>query len=173
MIERDEYLAATNKISYEMIDVLNKWLQNEMANLNSYIENPEGHIMYNKFISPDMQAVSSRLDMLDRSINALTHISMYKKGSEDSTRVLHDLGFDTITAIIFERLLEWMDNRLDSLVSDYQKQKMGVPMSEYSQLATFNGVLFQETLKMYSDSIQGVKTVIEYKKQQITYDHVD
>lgn len=165
MIGREEYLEATEKISYDMIDVLCKWLQNEKGNLDSYIENPEGHIMFNRYVKADIEALTVRSAMLSEVCVNLRNISLYKQGSDLSTRALHDYGFDSIHYSLFERLLDWMNDRKNGLVTDLEKQKMGIPLSDYNPLATFDTELFQSTIKEYMDAIEGVETVIAYKKQ--------
>lgn len=164
MIPRDEYLLALDKINNELIDVLIKWMINEKGNLDSFLANPVEHVLYNPFVIPDTVALQQRSELLTQVIANLSIISDYAKGT--TTKSQRDFAIEQIPHVILTRLLNWMEGRYDSFVKTTGKENVGAPISEYGDLVKFNIEAYLLQMKIYSDAIDGVKTIVQYKKEQ-------
>ncbi|WP_124118417.1 hypothetical protein [Paenibacillus xylanexedens] len=170
MIEREERDEAAGKISVEMIDVLLSWMQNEKRNLDGFIANPVGHVDYNPYLIIDTAQLKGRSEMLGNIAHGLELISRFKNGDTDVTKSLHDNAIDTIPVVIWERLYNWMQNRVTSMETFLRKASEGdtpVPTSDYQGLAGFDTEKYLAELQMYKDSVEGLGIVITFTKQNL------
>lgn len=163
MITREEFLTAADMIHSDLIDVLAKWMKNEKGNLDSFLESPTDHILYNPFVIPDTVALAQRSALLGQAVDGLNVMSAYKKGI--ATQTQRDYVLDRIPYQLFARLLGWMENRYADYVKTTGSANVGAPISEYGDLITFNMEAYLVQMNMYKDAIDGVKIIIEYKTQ--------
>lgn len=167
MLDKATRDAAMDRVSYEMTEVLESWMQNEKRNLDGFIASPEEHVDYNPFLIFDIAGLQSRSAMLGSLSKGLSIITGFKKGEPGITRSLHDNAVDHIPSVIWIRLYDWMVGRAESMEVFLRKATSSgspVPLSDYQGLAGFDAVKYLDELNMYKTSIEGLAIVIEYAK---------
>jgi hypothetical protein len=165
LVTRDEYLLAIDSVDADMLDSLNKWMVNEKGNLDSFIANPQGHIMYSPYLKPNFEILTMRSQQLAQVSAGLQLMMSYKLGL-GATRGQHDYALDLIPSIIWERLLKWLIERRTSMQNMASSQGAGLPLAEYAEFTTFDVDAFNAELTRYANGIAGLGVVVQFKKEQ-------
>lgn len=169
MINKTERNEALDQIHPRMVSILMGWMDRERMNLEKYIENPEGHVEYSPYIDANFDELRERLKALQGIYGQADIIYQYKMGTEGYTRSQEQLAIEYIPVSVLLRLIKWMETKRDHMldfISAGDVNKEISPLEDYINMFTFNQEKFEEDLAMYTNSIAGVQTIIQYKKEQ-------
>jgi hypothetical protein len=164
MPTRSERDAAIDQVHYRLIDTLYDWIVREKRNLDGFIDHPEGHADYNKYLIVDFDALKNRSSQLDLIAQALYTISSYKKGNTNYTRAMHDYSLDNVPAVIWQRLYDWVNKRAEEMEQFLENAQNNppVPINDYRGLVTFDADKYKAELAMYQSGRDGLAVVIAF-----------
>lgn len=170
MISKTEMLENADKISYKLTEVLLTWVRNEGNNLQSFIENPSGHVNYNQYVILDYSKLMERLKMLRDAEEALYIVTQYKEGNTDYTRSMYEACIDGVDIQLMDRLLTWMEKRysdMTELIVSSGNAQEPAPIDDYSGMFSFNIRMFSEEYEMYRLAIEGARVIVKFKEEQL------
>jgi len=160
MANRSERDMAIDKVAPEFIEKLVEWIANEKMNLDDFIANPQGHVMYNPYIDVDFDMLAMRSEMLNQVIGGLRVIIAFKNGNPDVTRAMHDLALDSMPYQVFDRLVEWIDRMHRSMTGN-----VDLPLKDYGELISFNRERYEEDMRKHVDALEGLRIVQEFGRE--------
>jgi hypothetical protein len=166
---RTDYLAGAQQIDYRIYGVLQSWITNEANNLEGFIDNPSEHVNYNKYIIFDYTALNNRLTLLRSVADYMNTITQYKAGNPNYSESMFENALDNIPSAIFQRLLDWLNTRtieMQHIINSNGDPNNVSPLQDYVGMFTFDTNKFGAEYTMYTNSLDGVKTVVDYKVEQ-------